>query len=297
MRFAHVSDLHLPPLPPVSFAMVANKRCLGYLSWHLKRKGKHTLEGLEALRRDLLEQAPQHTCITGDLTNLGLEAEFKAVARWLSGLGESADVSVIPGNHDAYIATPHEQSLAQLAPWLSGDDGSTEFPYLRQRGKVAFIGVSSALPTPFFFASGRVGAGQLARLRTMLQGLGKSGSARVVMIHHPPQAGTESKRRALADAADLRGVLAEAGAELVLHGHSRHPFEGSLAGPDGPIPVLGLTSATLTGEGSEQGRYRLLTLGEKGALTVEDRCFEPSVGRFMTRGCRELRLPNDFDTP
>ncbi|HEX7946929.1 MAG TPA: metallophosphoesterase, partial [Phenylobacterium sp.] len=53
-----------------------------------------------------------------------------------------------------------------------------------------------------------------------------------------------SGRTSRADADALRAVLADTGADLMLHGHSH---EGSLAavrGPKGPIPVLGAASAS-----------------------------------------------------
>ena len=43
--------------------------------------------------------------VTGDLVNLGLPAEYPAARAWLAMLGAAHDVTVIPGNHDAYVAS------------------------------------------------------------------------------------------------------------------------------------------------------------------------------------------------
>ncbi len=82
-RLAHISDLHIGPLPPVTLRQLASKRGLGYLAWRLRKQRSHRTEVLEALRRDLQSKAPDHVVITGDLVNLALEAEFVQAGAWL----------------------------------------------------------------------------------------------------------------------------------------------------------------------------------------------------------------------
>ena len=48
--------------------------------------------------------------------------------------------------------------------YMTGDDGVQRFPFLRRRGDVALIALSSGLPTGPFMATGRLGERQLARL-------------------------------------------------------------------------------------------------------------------------------------
>src|SRR3546814_9872187 len=51
-------------------------------------------------------------------------------------------------------------------------------------------------------------------------------------------------RKRLVDAAAFRAVIAEAGAEMILHGHD-HTFGSEIiAGPGGPVPVIGVPSAS-----------------------------------------------------
>lgn len=247
INFAHISDPHLSPLPPVTFRQVANKRVLGYLSWHRKRKHEHQAHVLRALCADLMADAPDHICITGDLTNLGLPEEYAAAAAWLRQFGDPSSVSVIPGNHDAYIAMPRDVTRDHWAAWMAGDAPDSGFPYLRRRGFLSLIGVNTAVPTGPFMASGRIGRDQLRRLSACLDAEGQAGQCRVVLIHHPPQRGAVGWRKSLHDAAVVRDVLARTGAELVLHGHLHKPVLASLTGPSGPIPVLGAGSASAAG--------------------------------------------------
>lgn len=278
--FAHISDLHLPPLPPVKPAMLASKRLLGYLSWHRKRKHLHRAEVLTALAADLAGLAPDHICVTGDLTNLALPAEFAAAANWLRALGDPTAISIVPGNHDAYVRSGAAQGLQVLAPWIRDDDGRAAWPYLRRRGRLSFIGVNTAVPTAPFLASGRVGPDQAARLRALLLREGGQRRLRVVLMHHPPQAGIVSARKALSDAPALREVLHAAGAELVLHGHAHRAVRATLPGPAGEIPVLGAASASMDGGGREAGQYHLIRLERAGCFVVELRQYDASLRRF-----------------
>src|SRR5712691_893669 len=157
---AHLSDPHLGPLPPPGVRELASKRLFGYINWRRSRRRLH--------RRDA------HVAITRDLVNIALPAEFAHARHWLETLGRPADVSVVPGNHDAYVAAAGLHRDQQWSPYMAGDvpiDDSNSvgtFPYLRRRGPVALIGVSTAIATPPFIATGKLGEQQIACIAKML---------------------------------------------------------------------------------------------------------------------------------
>jgi 3',5'-cyclic AMP phosphodiesterase CpdA len=124
------------------------------------------------------------------------------------------------------------------------DSGEVEFPFLRRRGSVALIGVTSAVPSPPFMATGRVGAWQLEPLARMLDACREQGLFRVVMIHHPPTSKHSQYFKRLIDAPLFRDTLARHGAELVLHGHNHRHQCVWLDGPSGRIPAIGVPSAS-----------------------------------------------------
>src|SRR5258708_2385595 len=101
---AHLSDPHLGPLPQPRLSELASKRLLGYLNWRRNRHLVHRAEVLDAITRDLRAARPDHIAVTGDLVNIALPFEFERARGWLGSLGSPADVSVVPGNHDAYVA-------------------------------------------------------------------------------------------------------------------------------------------------------------------------------------------------
>jgi 3',5'-cyclic AMP phosphodiesterase CpdA len=241
---AHLSDAHIGPVPRPRLRELMGKRATGYANWLHKRARQHDMALLARLVEDLKAQAPDHIAMTGDIVNIGLPAEIAKAEEWLRGLGDPEHVSFSPGNHDAY--TPGAMPLLSKAfsPWTTGDDGATGFPYLRRRGGVALIGLTSGVPTAPFVASGRLGTGQLAKLAKLLEQTLAEGLARVVMLHHPPHKGGARLLRALDDAEAFEAVIARQGAELVLHGHNHQQSVHFLPGPRGRTPVVGVASAS-----------------------------------------------------
>jgi 3',5'-cyclic AMP phosphodiesterase CpdA len=251
---AQLSDLHmaLPPQP----AQLLGKRGLGFINWQRKRRFIHRPEVLDAVTADVRNLGADHIAVTGDLVNLSLPHEYARARTWLDALGPSHDVTVVPGNHDAYVPIAAQMPAEYWADYMRGDDGLQRFPFLRRRGgarlNVALIALSTGVPTGPFMATGRLGARQLADLAAMLDQT--RGAFRIVLIHHPPVTPLKRYLRRLIDAADFRRVLAEHGAELVLHGHDHRHSLLWLAGKEKNIPAIGVPSASANApHGHEDG--------------------------------------------
>lgn len=256
---AHLSDLHLAARPRP--AELASKRGLGFINWHRGRKNVHRAEVLEAITRDLKTTGASHIAVTGDLVNLSLPAEYARARAWLETVGPPRDVTVVPGNHDIYVPQARDLPTEFWGEYMRGDDGGQPglFPFVRRRGAVALIALSSALPTAPFLATGRLGEQQLARFARALDET--SGLFRIVLIHHPPVTDPRHYLRRLIDASRFCRVLAEKGAELVLHGHDHRRSLIWLAGPHKRIPVVGVPSATArTSHDRERAAYNILQI-------------------------------------
>jgi 3',5'-cyclic AMP phosphodiesterase CpdA len=276
-------------VPLLSLDAVRSKRVLGWLSWHVRRRRRYRPAVLEALLADLAETAPDHLAITGDLTQIALEPEFREAAAWLMRFGPPNRVFAIPGNHDAYTRVPWERGLQHWSEYLASDPGeSDEFPTVRVRGEIALIGVCTAEPTPPFAATGRVGPAQLARLDGLLERLGAAGKCRVVLIHHPPVDGLTNRRRSLRDTSAFGEVIRRRGAELVLHGHLHRATLASLPGAHGPVPVLGVPSASHAGPSPRRcAAYHLYDIQrtrDRFAIRRRVRAWDPASGQFAERG-------------
>ena len=169
----------------------------------------HVPEALAGIVADIKAQKPDHIALTGDLVNISLPTEFSRAAEWLAALGGPHDVTVIPGNHDVYVATAWPESLGLWGAYMAGDgqppaSSFDVFPTLRRRGPLALVGLSSGVPKPPLFATGTLGEAQIAAAERMLADLGREGLCRIVLIHHPPLT-TEKHFKRLTDASRLPG--------------------------------------------------------------------------------------------
>ncbi len=241
---AHLSDPHLAPLPVPRWSELACKRLFGYLNWQRKRHRIHQRSTLNRVVADLLAQSPDHIALTGDLVNIALPDEFTAARTWVAELGLPQDVSIVPGNHDAYVSAALGQPAASWGEYMRDPDGEPEWPFVRRRGGVALVGLSTAVASPPLMATGRLGAAQLGRLADLLVAMRAEGLFRAVLMHHPPESEPRRHRERLLDATALRDVLGQAGAELVLHGHEHVHSVMWLDGPGARIPVVGVASAS-----------------------------------------------------
>jgi 3',5'-cyclic AMP phosphodiesterase CpdA len=269
---AHLSDPHISPLPPVRTADLIGKRLVGFTNWRLRRSVRHDPAAMAAIERDIKATSPDHIAVLGDLVNICLPAEFPRAAAFLARLGSPHDVTVVPGNHDAYVRAHARTFLSAWRGNLTGDTPSANgepFPFVRRRGPAAFICLSSAVPTLPFLATGTIGRRQLERLSALLRDIKRDGLFRVVLIHHPP-AGKRAPHKVLTDASAFREVIASHGAELILHGHDHRRSLLSIPGPRGDVPLVGVPSASAPGSDELPGGWNLYRIdGATGAWRCE----------------------------
>ena len=268
ITLAHLSDIHLAPLPPVRPRDLLNKRITGYLNWKIKREKTLDGDGLTRLVRHMREQNPDFTVVTGDLVNLALDAEINTALNWLETLGEPREVCISPGNHDAYVRGQLEKALTRWDGYARGETlDASAFPFVRRVGEVAIVSCNSAVPSAPGLAVGRFEADQAERLARCLKRLGEGGYFRVVLIHHPPNQEQAHPRLGLYGARDFRRVIAENGAELILHGHTHQSSIYAIPGPHGNVPVVGVAAAGAAQNesgGHDPARYNLFAIQRLG---------------------------------
>src|SRR5438445_6882478 len=159
------------------------------------------------------------------------------------------------------------------------------FPSLRRRGPLALISVSSAVPTPPLMATGWLGRTQLDSLERMLAGLSAEQAFRVLLIHHPLRSDSHTKR--LADSREVLALLKQYGVELILHGHDHVHSTIWVDGPNGPIPAVGVPSASALAHGRyPAAAYNLFSIERDGAAW---RCEQTVRGIDDSLRMRELQ--------
>jgi 3',5'-cyclic AMP phosphodiesterase CpdA len=285
-KLAHLSDPHLPPLPKVRLAELAGKRAFGYMNWTRNRRKYYRREVLDALVADMQAQAPDHVAVTGDLVNLALEAEFAPAQAWLKSVGKPHGVTAIPGNHDAYVRRTRHRFVEAFGDYLSGDEASgNAFPFLRRRGPIALIGLSSAVPTPPLMATGTLGRSQREALERVLTTLASEDAFRVLLVHHPLRSDSRPKR--LTDSKPLLALLKKHGVDLVLHGHDHVHSTMWFEGPNGKIPSIGVPAASALARGRHPAAaYNLYEIEHDGNGW---RCEQISRGIDSDMRIKEIR--------
>lgn len=288
ITLAHFSDVHLGPVSLVDvIGDFRLKRMIGGASWHFRRKGLHRNSNADLLRADILAAKTDHICFTGDLVNIASKGEFGRGAAWLPGFGQPSDVSMVPGNHDAYVRAPHETGLGLFHGHMRGDSHSAgpAFPFVRLRRNVAVIGLNSALPQSLHKAGGTLGESQRNALAARLADLGKRGFYRVVMIHHPPLPGLAKPRKALTDAPELQQVLEQHGAELVIHGHNHACMINRLKTASGTAHIIGVPSASMADvpghESAQWHAYAVSRAKGQWQTRLSVRRLDGGSGRFV----------------
>lgn len=277
---AHLSDPHLAPLPKPHWSELLNKRITGYVNWQRRRRFIHDPAVLARIVADIKAQSPDHIAVTGDIANIALPAEFVRGREWLESLGPSRDVTFVPGNHDVYVQIAANYAARQWGAQMSDDDGIAGFPFLRRRGPLAIVGVTSGVPTAPLLATGWLGPLQLAGLAETLNQLKTEKLFRVLMIHHPPVS-KAGRAKALLDAPVLKRIIAAHGADLIIHGHDHIHMLNWLDGPNGTkVPAIGVPSASAAvGKAHDAAAYNLYKIdGEHGAWTCE------AIARGITPG-------------
>ena len=294
---AHFSDLHLLSLDGARLFDFANKRWIGGLNL-LSNRARHYLgEAFDAMVEDINANSIDHALCTGDVTNLAFVQEFRFALQKFERLALSPrDVTVIPGNHDAYVAegTGHFRAIfgdyhTPDPDWVwsaadgdpAGDD--LRWPVVRVRGPLALVALSTSLETAWFTAWGRIGAPQLARFRRVLADPRLAGKVRVVAIHHPVIGKRADNRiRGLRDRAAFADAIAAHGADLIVHGHEHRDLRGALSGPGGgAVPVLGVPSGTYAAsDPTRTARYRIIEIDDGGIRAHHLRVWRRELGRF-----------------
>jgi len=268
---AHLSDPHLAPLPAPRWSELIGKRVTGYINWQRNRRYIHDTAALAAIVADVKAQIPDHIAVTGDIANIALTAEFPRGRDWLESLGPAHDVTFVPGNHDIYVREAASFAARHWGAYMCDDDGVGGFPFVRRRGNIALIGLSTGVPTAPFLATGWLGTKQLAELAATLNKLKNENLFRIVLIHHPPISETGRNKRLL-DASVLKRVIATHGADLLLHGHDHLHMINWLEGPNGTrVPTVGVHSASAAfGAGKDRAAYNLYRIdGARGAWKCE----------------------------
>ena len=286
MRIVHLSDVHVQvDYRALPLARYGWRRAVAQLEWvGLRRAARFAkaLGLLEQIVREIVELAPDHVLLSGDLTALAVEEEFAAARTALAPIYRPGLLSVIPGNHDRYTAHAakgrrfERHFAALLTSDLRGFAGADGYPFVRLVGEgLAVIGLDSTRLAPLPGLSfGSVGREQRRALAKILDAPDLRDRFLCVMVHHAPlRMNGEPDRvtHGLLDGAELMRLLAGRRCSLH-HGHVHHRY-WHRATEDRPH-VFGAGSAT---ERGHEG-YWVIDVEPDGTVRAQERVPQPVSG-------------------
>lgn len=289
VRIAHFSDTHVLSLKGVGLRKFVSKRWTGGVNLALNRSKHYRVEIFERLLQAVDAQRCDHAICTGDLVNLALEPEFVRVRGLLNEVFAPEALTLVPGNHDYYCKDAVVDGMfeAFFGAYQPHDTGGTGYPVVRQLDEVCIVGLSSAIPTPVFMATGQIGAAQLDGMDAAFAQAGDR--FRLLMLHHPlfpePKRRLDQMRR-LKGAPDVVARFDRAGGpQLVVHGHN-HEFK-RMALPGG-APVIQVGSASRSGT-RHRAEFNVYCIEDQRLARIERHIHDPETGRFVP--CDEAGEP------
>ncbi len=295
MRIAHFSDLHLYARGGAPAWRFFNKRFTGWVNLRSRRGNIHRAAYVDAIAREIARLGVEHVVVTGDLTNLALEAEYELARDVLErqlGL-DPAQVTIVPGNHDLYTrgALASRRFDHYFAAWLRSDlpelatdANGGRFPIVKLRGDAAIIGLSSAVPRPPFVAAGELGSAQITALGRILQHPEVVRRTAVIAMHHPavnPRTRLNRYLEGLRDAPALVAQLGPLARGLLLHGHLHRRIQREIATDTGQVHQVGATSASLHHDAADRmAGFNVYEFGDIGVARVQAYVYSPDTGVF-----------------
>jgi len=183
-RIAHVSDLHLVERTHATRRGLSEVR-LRYLSFGRPIDFEARVVCAREALRLALASHPDHLCITGDLTEDGIDAQFEVLAEVLHEAGVSPErTTLVPGNHDGYD-DPRAFEKALSGP-LSAYRKTSLPGSVVVHDRAAIAAVSTLIPQSFARSAGAVDRAQLTHLAALAEDAWLRTRALVVAQHHPP---------------------------------------------------------------------------------------------------------------
>lgn len=264
MRLIHLTDPHLSHLEGIHFTQLRGKRWSGFASWHKNRRKKHLPHVLQQLCQAIKAENADQILLTGDLVQIGLASEIQQAANWLASLGTPEQVMLVPGNHDIYARDSKAQVNRLWGDYMFAgrqgaaisNVGQSRWPVIRKNGPLTVIGLSSAVVSSVFMATGRLDEVQLKALPGLLKQAREEGQLVALLIHHPPLPGMTRLRKSLLNAARLQEILAKQPPDLLFYGHLHDNREKLWQGAR--------LYCTAAASSVENASYRVIDIEDKG---------------------------------
>jgi 3',5'-cyclic AMP phosphodiesterase CpdA len=210
------------------------------------------------------QSGADHVVISGDLTEMGTEAQFAAFAEVLDASGiEPENMTLVPGNHDAYTSGSG-WSRALEGPLAAYAKSSARTPgQAVERGGVVFFPLDTSVHQNVAFSGGQLTDDAVRALAERIGDPAFRGKTVVIVMHHPPFLHSRSVWQyidGLRGAARLMDLLVKNPHVQLLHGHVHRTLD-RLIGGLGKHRVFGAPATVDDAEGRPRVRLYDVTDG------------------------------------
>ena len=247
VRLLHFSDIHIG-LSPSLRELLFTKRILGYLNHLIRRKHRIHVDFIQSLAQLLPQLQPDAVLCTGDLSSIGISAEFQTAEKLLQPF-KKYNLIYVPGNHDRYVIDEKAfDTLHQTFRHCNPDGLQLDaLPAIHVVKGVALILLNPACPVTYHLSCGILNTVMQHRVDELLEDIPEE-TPRAIACHFPPLMPNDTLagwRHGLRGASFLAAKLKEGKVDAILSGHEHKPFLLKM-----PRGQLQLCAGSLTLEGS-----------------------------------------------
>ena len=229
-KLIHISDIHfaldhMTVMDMIRFEGLISKRILGWINYRLNRRDQFSQATRLRLSDYLMQADWDYLVISGDLTILSLEEEFKAARKWIEPLIQKGTVILTPGNHDRYVPGALKPDLMRAYfpdcfPFSITGYESEEIHCLELSDQAVLIEIDMSVPRKLFSSRGRIKP-DLGRIHQLIEQQYDS-HCKIVVGHYPvahPEEISDIYLHRLAGSKQLSRFLSDNRIDLYLHGH------------------------------------------------------------------------------
>jgi len=276
MKLVILSDLHLP-VRGIPFSALLGERVFAKINMLTTRRNAHK----EEIARKAIEKAaslnPDHILITGDFSNMAHPKEFEKARALLKPLWDPKLLSVVPGNHDLYVAEGRKYFEQYFGELIWGATGVRNYPgYKELKDGVGLLLFRSPMYLPGPVSLGRVTRDQLVRAEAIVR-LSEMEFLIAAFHHNIHKRGpfVELTGRLIGRNTLVRR-LASLGVGLIVTGHDHNHREYSVDTPSGEVKVI------CNGSSSRTKRAFITEVHiEHGEVRTRLYTFSESSGEFL----------------
>ncbi|MBF0279146.1 MAG: metallophosphoesterase [SAR324 cluster bacterium] len=257
----HISDLHFHAFPR-SLPKYASKQALGSLNLLLSRRQQYPDQRFNKLVSELQNTNWDHLVISGDITSLSLEQEFRKARQLLQPLLKYPDkVTVIPGNHDRYIRAACQPDL--FNKYFARYFVKTGIKTQRLTEDWHLIGWDSTHPNDWITAGGTVSRATLLSTEAYIRA--QAPHIRFLLVNHyplwfPPGQQVKPHHELYNLAHVLHWIKHQPRIAVYLHGHIHRNWSHQMSRETEPLHLINSASTTETLRPGQLSSYHRIQL-------------------------------------